>query len=208
MSIETLAVVLHHSKARGADKLVLIGIANHDGDGGAWCGIRKLARYAGVDERSVRRSLRRLENLGEVSVHVQAGGPSGMPEWKRPNRYEVLLACPATCDRTKEHRVVELPTAPADLWIEGGTPTSPPDAHVPTPLTPTSSAPLTPTSSEPSLEPTLNTRGAQEPELQTARERTRPDTCSVCLLPELECRRRTAVSGHEFKSSSYEGASA
>jgi hypothetical protein len=206
VSVEALAAVLHHSRARGTDKLVLVGIANHDGDGGAWPGVGKLACYANVDERTVRRSLRRLETLGEIRVHLQAGGPSGVPEWKRPNRYDVLVACPATCDRTRHHHPIPLPQAPADLWIDRGTPTSPPDAHVPTPGTPTSPPPGTPTSPEPSLEPTSTTRGAQEPQLQTAGTRTRERVCSECLLPESECTRRTAVSGHEFKSSSYEEA--
>lgn len=34
MSIEAMAVALHHSKTQGATKLVLLGIANHEGDGG------------------------------------------------------------------------------------------------------------------------------------------------------------------------------
>jgi hypothetical protein len=43
MSIEAVATVLNHSKARGRAKLVLIGIANHLGDQGAWPSISTLS---------------------------------------------------------------------------------------------------------------------------------------------------------------------
>lgn len=198
MSVEALAVVLHHSKARGTDKLVLVGIANHDGDGGAWPSVATLARYANVDERNVQRALKRLEALGEVQVHVQVGGPSGIPEWRRTNRYEVLVACPATCDRTHQHRVRELPAAPADLWIEGVAPASPGGASVTRGVAPASPGGVAPASPEPSIEPTLNTRGLHPSQPQTARPRTQERTCFECGQPESECRRRVHVSGHQF----------
>lgn len=105
MSVESLAVVLHHSKASGTDKLVLIGIANHDGDGGAWPSVGTLAKYANVSPRSVNRSLDKLRELGEVIVYLQAGGTRHTADHKRPNRYEVLVKCPEGCDRTSAHRV-------------------------------------------------------------------------------------------------------
>lgn len=114
MSIESLAIALHHSRATGATKLVLIGIANHDGDGGAWPSIATLAKYAGVDRSNVQRAIKKLEQLHEVRRFVQAGGDHRVAEHQRPNRYQFLLACPADCDRTSQHRtradsVVELP---------------------------------------------------------------------------------------------------
>ena len=104
MSVEALAVVLHHSRARGTAKLVLIGIANHDGDGGSWPALATLAMYANSDERTVRRCLRSLEKLGEISTVLQGGGHDGIRPQYRPSRYEVLLECPSTCDRTRHHR--------------------------------------------------------------------------------------------------------
>ncbi len=99
MSVESMALALHHSRAKGTTKLVLLGIANHDGDGGAWPALSTLARYAGgVDERTVRRSLRELEALGEIRVHVNGGGDRSTPGDRRPNLYEVLVACPSNCD--------------------------------------------------------------------------------------------------------------
>lgn len=192
MSVEALAVVLHHSKARGTDKVLLLGIANHAGDGGAWPSIATLARYANVDERGVQRALRRLEQLGEVQIHVQAGGPSGVPDWRRTNRYDVLVSCPATCDRTHNHRQIALPQAPADLWKEGVA-SAPPGGVSATggvasaPPGGVASAPP-----EPSIEPTLNSAVASQP--QTGRE----PVCFVCSRLKSDCERRVATSGHTF----------
>lgn len=134
-----MTIALHHSRATGAAKLVLIGIANHDGDGGAWPAVSTLSRYAGVDPRSVQRAVKRLEELHEIRRHVQAGGDHRVPEHQRPNRYQFLLTCPPDCDRssrhrTKTHTVVELELDPL-------TPVSPGDTGVTHPLTPASPKP-------------------------------------------------------------------
>lgn len=100
MSIEAMSAVLHHSQAAGSTKLVLIGIANHQGDAGAWPAISTLARYANVSERQAQRAIRQLEELGEIKVDYQA------PEMlKRTNRYWVTVRCPKECDGTTQHRV-------------------------------------------------------------------------------------------------------
>lgn len=91
MSIESMAHVLKNSRAKGTDKLVLLGIANHDGDGGAWPSIATLATYANVEPRGVKKSLRRLEELGELVIHVQAGGNEYTRADRRPNRYEITV---------------------------------------------------------------------------------------------------------------------
>jgi hypothetical protein len=71
MSIEAVSLVLNESKATGRAKLVLIGIANHLGDQGAWPSIATLARYANASERSVKRDLQELIALGELQVELQ-----------------------------------------------------------------------------------------------------------------------------------------
>jgi hypothetical protein len=71
MSIEAVALVLNQSKATGRAKLVLIGIANHLGDQGAWPAISTLARYANASERSVKRDIQELVELGELRVEIQ-----------------------------------------------------------------------------------------------------------------------------------------
>lgn len=135
MSIESVAIALHHSRATGTAKLVLIGIANHDGDGGAWPAVSTLAKYAGVDPRSVQRSIEKLEKLHEVRRFVQAGGDHRIADHQRPNRYQFLLKCPIDCDRSSSHRTryevaPELPleelstrvtlASPGDAGVRGG----------------------------------------------------------------------------------------
>jgi hypothetical protein len=91
VSVESISLVLNHSKARGTAKVVLIGIANHDGDGGAWPSVRTLARYANVSERNVRKALRELSDLGEVVVLYNEGGMPGWDPHQRPNRYVITV---------------------------------------------------------------------------------------------------------------------
>jgi hypothetical protein len=71
MSIEAVSLVLNQSKANGRAKLVLLGIANHLGDQGAWPSISTLARYANASERSVKRDIQELVELGELKVELQ-----------------------------------------------------------------------------------------------------------------------------------------
>lgn len=106
MSVEALAAVLHHSRARGTAKLVLIGIANHEGDGGSWPAVGTLATYANVNRANVQRALTALEKLGEVHRATQDGGTRSTPDWDRPNLYRVLVKCPPNCDRSTAHRML------------------------------------------------------------------------------------------------------
>jgi hypothetical protein len=105
MSVESVAIALHHSRAKGSAKLVLIGIANHDGDGGAFPKIATLAKYANIHPRNVVKCLNTLGALGEIIIHQNAGGTLKTPDSIRPNLYEFILSCPPDCDRTKNHRL-------------------------------------------------------------------------------------------------------
>lgn len=107
MSVESLALVLHHADGvQGTDMVVLIGIANHDGDGGAWPSVATLAKYASVGERQVQKSLARLCDAGVIVRHLQEGGTARSHEhkWLRPNLYTIELTCPPDCDGTAAHR--------------------------------------------------------------------------------------------------------
>lgn len=104
MSVESLAVVLHHSSAKGTALNVLIGIANHDGDGGAWPAVETLAKYGRCSERRVQQIVRALVEAKELDVKYQAGGLKDMDDHRRPNRYEILVRCPDDCDGSKQHR--------------------------------------------------------------------------------------------------------
>jgi DNA-binding transcriptional regulator YhcF (GntR family) len=152
VSVESMAIALHHSRASGTAKVVLLGICNHDGDGGSWPSIETLAKYANKSERQVQRAIRELEELGEVHTRQQAGGHLATRSSYRPNAYDVLLQCPPDCDRTSNHRVQSAAHQVIHRIVHRG------DVHV----TPHGlggdtgdGGGVTPTSPEPSLEPSL-----------------------------------------------------
>lgn len=93
MSIEVMTQVLKFSKATGRAKLVLLGIANHQGDEGAWPSIATLAQYANASERSVKRDIQDLIDLGELRVEINAAPTGGQ---YRTNRYWVLVGSGVT----------------------------------------------------------------------------------------------------------------
>jgi hypothetical protein len=107
MSIEAVAIALHHSQASGTAKLVLLGIANHDGDAGSFPKTATLARYANVHPRRVSAAVAQLVALGEIKVHAQEGGTRSLRDELRPNVYEILLTCPSNCDRTSKHVLLD-----------------------------------------------------------------------------------------------------
>lgn len=192
MSVEQLALVLHHSAAKGTDKLVLIGIANHDGDGGAWPSIATLARYANVTERNVQKAIARLVAAGELLVELNRGGDAERPDWERPNRYHVTVTCPVACDRSARHKLRPLPTAQAELWtnpLSGATPPVGSDTRPPSRATPRPPSQATP---EPSLEPSSNS-GLGSAYVQTARGSGDTPPCTECSAPSLDaCHSRQA----------------
>lgn len=117
MSIETLTVVFQHAPFAGRDKLILLAIANHDGDAGAFPAISTLARVGNCSVASVKRSLATLETSGAIIKHVQKGGMN-VPDYARTNLYEVMVECPPNCDKTRKHKPIDkdLP-ASSMLWI-------------------------------------------------------------------------------------------
>lgn len=126
-----MTAVLHHSKARGTDKLVLLGIANHAGDGGSWPKVETLAKYANVTERAVQVSIQKLIKTGELLVERNGGGTRRTRGDNRPNLYTVLVQCPINCDRSTNHRLRAYPTAaepltfttsPVDNGVKQGSP--------------------------------------------------------------------------------------
>lgn len=117
MSIEAMSLVLHHSKATGAGKLVLIGIANHQSDSGAWPAISTLAKYAAVSERRVQQILAELENAGELTRDIQQGGRGQY----KTNLYWVNVSCPQDCDGTFNHRSgVKSGDTRGEIWRQSG----------------------------------------------------------------------------------------
>lgn len=91
MSVEAISAVLHNSKAKGTTKLVLIGIANHEGDGGAWPTLETLGKYAACSRSTVKSAIRWLVEHGEIEVLQNAGGNDRTRPDRRPNLYRVLV---------------------------------------------------------------------------------------------------------------------
>ena len=89
MTVGHIQDVLDGYPGGGTKKLVLIGIANHDGDGGSWPKIDTLARYAGVSRRNVQKAIEQLAADGWLTVQVQAGGTRNTRADQRSNLYEV-----------------------------------------------------------------------------------------------------------------------
>lgn len=182
-----MAIVLHHSRARGTAKLVLLGIANHAGDGGAWPSVYTLAKYANVNEKNTRLAIRRLVELGEVRVHLQAGGPRDMEDVHRPNRYDVLVRCPGDCDRTDKHLTARDREHQSALWKTRRTRGS--DATPPVDSDPTRGSVATP---EPSIQPATTKEGA------STTDREAEPMCDICSLDADVCRQRP-LSGHTYE---------
>jgi len=107
MSIEAVAIALHHSQASGTAKLVLLGIANHDNDGGSFPKTATLAKYANVHPRRITEAVAKLAALGEIIVHAKEGGMKSLRDEIRPNVYEFTLTCPANCDGSKAHNLLD-----------------------------------------------------------------------------------------------------
>lgn len=182
-----MAAVLHHSNAKGTRKLVLLGIANHEGDGGAWPTMATLARYANADVRTCQRAVEWLVSKGELEVLRQAGGTPGIADHHRPNLFRVRVTCPAWCDRSTRHRdtrklagpQLQLSTGvdkPVDNSGQGVTPVPP---HLSTGVTAVPPGGVTPVPPKPSIEPTDSTRPTASV----------PDTraCAECGQPAWRC---------------------
>ena len=94
-----MAWVWHGSKAKGTTRLVALAIADHASDDGknAWPSVARLAQMCACSEATVRRAIKELQDLGELHVEHQAGGPRDMRDDRRPNRY--TMRCPQIVDK-------------------------------------------------------------------------------------------------------------
>lgn len=204
MSVEALSAVLHHSRATGAAKLVLLGIANHAGDGGAWPTLATLGKYANVTPRNVRKHLTTLQSLGEIRVQLQAGGTPDLDDFRRPNRYDVLVVCPPWCDRSTQHRDTRRGSRQSSLWTNPRAESTPPVGIDPPPRSESTPDPRSESTPKPSNESTPNS--ADRPSASStdrARDRERElypsrEICDVCSLSRIECSMRAGKNGHTF----------
>lgn len=84
MSIQALAAVLDHSKARLSTRLVLIAIANHADEKGrnSYPNLETLAHEARVSVRQVQRAVDQLVEMGELVAKNR---------FKTSNLYQIVL---------------------------------------------------------------------------------------------------------------------
>lgn len=94
MSIEIMNAVWRESRADGRARLVLLAIADHQGELGAWPSIQTLSRMVNASERSVQRDIQHLQQIGELKVETQSAPVGGQ---YRANLYWVTL--PGVTDR-------------------------------------------------------------------------------------------------------------
>jgi len=84
VSIEAVRHVLEQSKTKGAQRLILLVIAEHaDRNGHAWPSVETIARLANCSQRFVKRTIAKLD-AGELVL--ERGGGRG-----RSNRYRIPL---------------------------------------------------------------------------------------------------------------------
>jgi hypothetical protein len=68
VSVKHIGLVLDHLKVKPAVKLVAVVLADHaDSDGVCWPSYRRIAEKAGCDERTARRHIKTLIELGVVT---------------------------------------------------------------------------------------------------------------------------------------------
>ena len=80
--------VWRNSRSSGRARLVLLAIADHQGEIGAWPSIATLAKMVNASERSVKRDIQELQSLGELRVELQNAPTGGQ---YKTNRYWVTL---------------------------------------------------------------------------------------------------------------------
>lgn len=106
MSIKVMNWVWEHSDAAGNERLVLLAIAdNADDDGSnAWPSRATLAAKTLLDERTVRRIIKRLEAAGRLRVESGNGRTHS-------NRYTVVMHAPAAPETGAERPRANCPRA-------------------------------------------------------------------------------------------------
>jgi len=101
VSIQAVAWVLQHEhRTKGTARLVLIALANYaNHQHECWPSLRSLARGANVvEDDTVRRALRQLEELGVVTC-VRRGAPDHrIPQERRTNLYRLHLVDEAAAE--------------------------------------------------------------------------------------------------------------
>lgn len=101
MSVEVISWALNEAPVTSTiDAMVLVGLANHAGKDGtaAFPSLTTLARYARCDERTVRRSIRRMQQQGLLRECDQRIVEHHVPRAdRRPTGYDIVMDGGAQC---------------------------------------------------------------------------------------------------------------
>lgn len=89
VAVKVLGWVWEFSQSKGAERLVLLAIADCANASGhdAWPSMTELCRKTRLSERGVQKAIRRLEEMGELRVTKNAGRG-------RTNRYQIVMETP------------------------------------------------------------------------------------------------------------------
>jgi len=88
MAIEVINAVWKHSQSKNRARLVLLAIADMQGEIGAWPSLATIAKMVNASERSVQRDIQTLVELGELRVEMQNAPVSRQ---YKSNLYWVIL---------------------------------------------------------------------------------------------------------------------
>lgn len=77
MSVRVSNAVWQHSQSSGRQRLVLLAIADHQGEMGSWPAIPTIAKMVNASERSVQRDIKTLEEMGELIIQPQSAPTNG-----------------------------------------------------------------------------------------------------------------------------------
>lgn len=148
MGIQAVGHVLEHSDAQGADRLVMIAIANHagaltdDGYYDAYPGIELIADEANLDRlRTAKDAITRLVKAGEIERVINGAPDERIPLNRRPNLYRIpteprpvdaQIGYRFPAEVAHRHPVFGRPAAAVGV-SSGGTPTQAPD-HLAVPV--------------------------------------------------------------------------
>jgi hypothetical protein len=96
MSIQAMSWVLDHSPTKGADRLVLLSLANHaskeqvNGAWECWPGVATICREAGLERpRTVQECLARLEAAGAIERVINGAPDKRIHPSRKPNLYRI-----------------------------------------------------------------------------------------------------------------------
>lgn len=91
MSIQAVNWVLEHSTSKGAQRLVMISLANHaDERGEAWPSVQRIADESNSSVAYVKRALADLETAGHITKDVNAAPDSRMRGDRKTNLYRIM----------------------------------------------------------------------------------------------------------------------